>query len=232
MFNVRPSNIDLFPVPFSIMSLGEESRELNKELIEDTYSEEKLNIDISNQSGQHLWQSLEYLENKYLSYKKLSNIVFELAKPILKKAGFGGNIEEYLACQTLWANINRCPYAYHTPHIHGNGTCIFTGVYFPTSGFLNGQSISEDEDLNLPVDICSKKYPDPGSLVFIDPASTIKSQVTTDNLKRYPYYGANINVTPREGTLVIFPHYLTHLVVPTRKENFTRISIGFNINKI
>jgi hypothetical protein len=49
-------------------------------------------------------------------------------------------------------------------------------------------------------------------------------------LNRYPYYGLEICIEPREGLLVLFPQWLQHLVTPTEKEGFIRTSVAFNIN--
>lgn len=235
MFKVRPINLDLFAVPLCIMTLGEESREMNKELIEDIYKEES-STEGKKRSGFHVWQSDVDLEQKYDSFKKFSSLIFEASKPILSRAGFSNNFDQYLNPQpNMWANVNRSPDAFHVPHMHSNGTTLFTGVYFPTSGFRNGVSISDSQDLNIEDVVISSTSPVPGSIVFQDPAMNVKAQVrpiSPGKFKNYPYNGGNVHIIPKEGTIIFFPHYLTHFVMPTCEKNFTRISIAFNIFNI
>lgn len=227
---LRDINLDLFPTPFGVINFGEESRELNKKIL-DIIFEEKEKGTSQLRTGVGVWQSVPNLETKYDLFNELKDAFFDRAKPLLKKAGFTGELNSYLECGDFWANYNDSPYAYHTPHIHGTGKAVFSGVYYPSSGILNGQHLSEIENLNSDPIIKSSGQPDPGNIVFLDPAAAIKSQVYPgQNLNRYPYYGLEICIEPREGLLVLFPQWLQHLVTPTEKDNFIRTSIAFNIN--
>jgi hypothetical protein len=227
---LRDINLDLFPTPFSIVNFGEESRELNKKIL-DIIFEEKQRNKSQLRTGVGVWQSVPNLETKHSLFEELKIMFFDRAKPILKKAGFTGELNSYLECSDFWANYNDSPYAYHTPHIHGTGRAIFSGVYYPSSGILNGKHISAKENLNTDPIIKSSGNPSPGNIVFLDPAAAIKGQVYPgEKLNRYPYYGLEICIEPREGLLVLFPQWLQHLVTPTEKEGFIRTSLAFNIN--
>lgn len=224
--------LDLFPVPVTVMTLGEQSREMNKELIRDLEDDKKNNYEAPMRSSINVWQSNFTIEKRYDSFFNLKDYFFNLAKPTLRRAGFQGNLEQYMECEDFWGNVNDTPWGFHTPHYHGHGKSVFSGVYFPSSGILDGKNLSDDQDLNHLVELTASSAPPPGSIVFMDPSVNIKRQVFPlgDTLKRYPYYGLELCVVPKEGTLVLFPHYLTHYVTPTEKLNFKRYSIAFSIN--
>ena len=224
--------LDLFAVPISIINLGEESRKINEDILKQiTFV--KGNETPQRRTGVGVWQSSVGLEEKYESFSKLSNYFFSQALPYLNKVGLTGDVSSYMKCEDFWVNYNNSPYAYHPPHIHGTGNTMFSGVYYPSSGILNGEHISEKQNLDNPVEIISSGQPKPGSLVFLDPMSALKNQVYPNGkLNKYPYYGLEICITPQEGTLVLFPHYLQHLVTPTETTGLIRMSVAFNINII
>jgi len=227
---LRDINLDLFPTPFSIINFGESSRELNKKIL-DMIFEEKETSKSQLRTGVGVWQSPPGLEQKYDIFTELKSLFFNRSKFTLSKAGFKDNIESYLEIGDFWVNYNDSPYAYHTPHIHGTGQAVFSGVYYPSSGILNGEHLSAKQDLNANPVIESSGQPKPGNIVFLDPAAAIKGQVYPgEHLNRYPYYGLEICIEPREGLLVLFPQWLQHLVTPTEKEGFIRTSLAFNIN--
>lgn len=229
---IGEQEFNLFSVPFKIFNLGEQSRELNKQLISDILEEKEKN---NNQvrTGINVWQSHADLETKYDSFNQLRKTFSDLTFPFLSKIGFKGDIASYVRCEDFWANVNDNPYAYHVPHMHGYGNTIFTGVYYPSSGLQDNINISDKQNLDLdPIDFYSSSYPKPGSIVFSDPAVSIKRQVKRNQIQSYPYFGLDMCLTPREGVMVVFPHYLMHSVTPTEKHGFTRISIAFNFNFI
>jgi hypothetical protein len=228
---MKPINLDLFAVPISVINLGEQSRLFNQNVlmqIDQIRKDEQSQL----RTGVGVWQSSPNLEKRYPWINvSLPEYFFSLSLDYIKKAGLTGDISSYMKCEDFWINYNESPYAYHAPHIHGKGDTMFSGVYYPSSGILNGEHISEKQNLNAPVEIISSGQPKPGSLVLLDPASAIKSQVHPgEKLNRYPYYGLEICITPREGVLVLFPHYLQHLVTPTETPGFIRTSVAFNIN--
>ena len=229
---MKQYELDMFPVPVTVMTLGEKSREMNKKLIADLEDDMEKNFEAPKRSSINVWQSNFTIENRYESFKGVRQYFFDLCKPTLRRAGFQGNLDEYLVCEDFWGNINDSPWGFHTPHFHGHGKSVFGGVYFPSSGILDGKNLSDDQNLDELVEITASSSPPPGSLVLMDPAINIKRQVYPlgDTLKRYPYYGLELCITPKEGTLVIFPHYISHYVTPTEKFNFKRYSIPFSIN--
>ena len=225
-------NLDLFPVPVTVLNLGEKSRQLNLEIMEAIKVEKKQHHN-QKRSGVNVWQSHSKLEDRHDIFKKLQTTFFNHFRPYMQRAGYTNCVlDDNFIAEDFWVNYNNSPHAYHMPHIHGDGKTLFSAVYFPTSGFLNGVPISKNENLDEPVMIAAKSQPDPGSLVLLDPSYAIKNQVYDSRfLNRYPYYGMEISITPREGVLVMFPQYLTHLVTPTEQQGFERYSIAFDINK-
>ena len=227
---MKTVHLDLFPTPFSVINLGENSRTLNKQILDMIFEENQTS---KNQlrSGVGVWQSETGLEDKYPIFNHLKKMFFDTSKNSLAKAGYKDNYDDYLEIGDFWINYNDTPYAYHTPHIHGTGNAIFSGVYYPSSGILNGEHISANQNLNDPPEIMASSQPKPGNIVFLDPAAAIKGQVYAgEHLNRYPYYGLEVCIEPREGLLVLFPQWLQHLVTPTEKEGFIRTSLAFNIN--
>jgi hypothetical protein len=225
-------NLDLFAIPISIINLGEDSRKINADILEQIILIKDNEIS-QRRTGVGVWQSSVGIEEKYSFFSTLSNYFFSQSLSYLNKVGLTGDIASYMKCENFWINYNNSPYAYHPPHIHGTGNTMFSGVYYPSSGILNDEHISKNQNLNDPIEIISSGQPKPGSLVFLDPVSALKSQVYPNGkLNKYPYYGLEICITPREGTLVLFPHYLQHLVTPTETTGLIRMSIAFNINII
>lgn len=218
-------NMAAFSIPISYTSLGDPSRELNKLLVADALYETELNH-ASARSGVNVIQTMFGMETKYTSFEQLTHLIKQFVEPYLKWVGVTSTFVEI---HDLWANVNTSPYAYHMPHSHSTrNNDIFTGVYFPTSGFQDGVAVSEKQDISSPV-VSSKTMPGPGDLVFLDPLENIKTSIATTTTQKYPFFGNPICIEPREGTIVLFPSYLSHLVTPTKKENFTRISIAYNV---
>lgn len=224
--------LDLFPVPVTVMTLGEQSRAMNQKIIVDLEDDKFHNYEAPLRSSVNVWQSNFTLENRYDTFQYLQDYFFELSKPTLHRAGFQGNLNDYMICEDFWGNINESPWGFHTPHYHGHGKTVFSGVYFPSSGVLDGKNLSDDQNLDELVELTATSTPPAGAIVFMDPSINIKRQVFPlgDKLKRYPYYGLELCIVPKEGTLVLFPHYVTHYVTPTEKFNFKRYSIPFSIN--
>ena len=131
----------------------------------------------------------------------------------------------------LWFNYNNNPSAYHIPHIHGAGKTLFSGVYYPSSGILDGKELSDDQDLNVDVNFETSLEIKSGSIVLLDPSFVARTAVLSDKIRRKPYYLQQVCLEPKAGTLLLFPAYLPHYVVPTQKDNLERFSLVFSINK-
>lgn len=218
-------NMSAFAIPICYGSFGEDSRNLNKQIVEDI-DHYINNYDFEKRSGVDVKQSFLGLENIYNSFDILGNLI---SKYVEKYVEWSGVNTENIIVNNFWANVNTDPYAFHMPHSHDIRKATFSGVYFPSSGILNEISISDTQDLNKDPDVCSKTQPNSGDLVLLDPIEFVKTSIANKNISKYPFFGNPICITPREATIVIFPSYLSHMVTPTKKENFKRISVAFNI---
>jgi hypothetical protein len=217
-----------FATPILIENLKNTSRALNWELVDDILSEQA-SKEGETRSGVNVWQSAPTLDTQYESFKKLKHIITSYVHQFLSEIGARSINVNNFNVGGFWANVNSNPFAYHFPHIHGNGDTFISGIYYPSSGILYDQHLSLEEDLNADVKILSTNRPPPGSLVLHDPAEFVKTQVKPTGLQSYPYFGLPTVVVPREGVLVLFPNYIAHSVVPTEQKNFTRISIAFTV---
>jgi hypothetical protein len=232
MIEVKRKELDLFPVPFAVINLGEASRPMNKRMLEIIF-EDKTRFPVSPQrTAVGSWQSTNPLELKYPEFNEYSKLFHELVSPTVERAGVRGDLNKLINVQDMWANVNESASAFHLPHIHGFGKTIFSAVYYPSSGIHNGIHLSDKQDLDQDPQLYSSSHPEPGDIAFVDPALNIKRQVFSYDFVRYPYYGLEVCLKPREGILVVFPHYLTHFVTPTAKDNFIRTSITFNIDLV
>lgn len=232
MMNVKRKEMDIFPIPFAVINLGEASRPMNKRMLEIIFDDKAKYPQSPQRTAVGSWQSTNPLELKYPEFKEYSDMFHDLISPTVARAGVQGDLKKLISVQDMWANVNDNPCAYHLPHIHGFGKTIFSAVYYPSSGIYNGIHLSDNQNLEDEPNLYSSSHPEPGDIAFVDPALNIKRQVFSYDFKRYPYYGLEICLKPREGVLVVFPHYLTHFVTPTAKPNFTRISITFNIDLV
>jgi len=220
--NVR---LDSFAIPISIGTFGESSRELNTQICLD--SERAFNeVEVEERTGVGIEQTISGLEKHYDSFKTLADIITEYSRPLI---GETGTLNTDINAEFFWANRNTNRSAFHMPHSHQLDGYMWTGVYFPTSGWRDGNPISENQDLNKITKITSKTQPSPGDLTILDPLQFVKTGTATKKTNRYPYWGNPICIPPKEGTIVMFPTYLPHLVTPTEEDNFKRLSIAFYV---
>ena len=220
---------NLFPIPVGIKNLGEESRTLNKQIMEEIYRIKDLE-ELNTRSGKNLFQTKANLQKTNDFFNNLNSIFFEHIKPYLLTAGIT-DPDNSLELDSLWFNYNNNPSAYHIPHIHGSGNTLFSCVYYPSSGILDGKELSDNQNLDENVKLESKTNIVPGSIVFLDPSFVAKNLVYIEGMKRRPYYIQQLTLEPRAGILVSFPQYLPHYVVPTERNNFERVSVVFSVNK-
>ena len=231
----------LFPTPVAIINFGEQARELNGRLVEDIDDAKENNLSaertFSNNSAG--WQSISGLEQHYHSFVSLKNLIHQVALPSMEWTGYD---KEYLQTSVeimgLWANLIDAPGGWSSPHVHGYGDTLWSGVYYPTSGIQDGVSASTDLDLDefnrenyVEASTTSKRQ---GVLAIIDPAKVSKSLLGPDietAFEKYPHYGADVNIIPRESLIVLFPAWVEHYVTPIAEENFKRYSISFCINR-
>lgn len=223
----------IFKTPVAYINYGNEFKDLNKDLIRDIYDEKK-NYTQANRSGVGVWQSSLGIESRYESFNILRSNIDVGIKTWLPQIGYHGiDVNNKFVCRSLWANMMTEPGAFHLPHIHGSGQTVFSGVYWPTSGLNEkGKPLFPEEKINeAEEDVFAQKKLNPGDLVFYDPAFAVKRQIIPKGVQDHEFYGGSIVVRPRESKLVIFPNYLTHMVVPFTKKQ-TRISISFSFEAL
>jgi len=218
----------IFASPFGYSNFGEENRELNQQLIKD------INYDRSVDTGKERsfkhndssWQSFPTMETKYDSFEKLREQIQYALKPIMKHSGFEEQVVDDCKVENLWANLIFDAGGYSTPHFHGSGRTLWSGVYYPQGLEKNDNldEFKEEEWIQL-----GHKDGD-GILVLYDPAKVVKAQVYKP-FKTAEYYGQEVTVVPRESLLVLFPAWMSHMVTPlTKKENRYSISFACNYN--
>jgi len=220
---MNKNDISAFAIPIRYGMLN--VNDLNKKLIEDIFLELNNNGN-EKRSGVGVYQTKSGLEKKYESFKTLSEKIKYFLLDFMKNV----KVYDEFFIKDVWGNINNDPFAFHMPHSHGiNNSCIFTGVYFPTSGYLDNDISKECNNSKSPI-ITSKTQPNPGDLVLLDPNENIKTAIATKKTEKYPFFGNPICITPIKNTIVVFPSYLNHMVTPSKKENYTRISIAYNVS--
>lgn len=229
---VEVKNYNLFPVPISVTNFGEQFDNLNRQLIADTLEYRKTDVlHVRGLVGGY--QTPSGLEDTFDSYKLLKEYVTPVFYNMIKNIGFTTPEEFYderFSVTGFWANIAERSGTFHMPHIHSDGETVLAGVYYPTSGMhLDTMTeINPDEDYSVP-DLKATSVPDPGDLILFDPSADIKRQLMLEDLKRFPYFGSEFSISPKRSSLVIFPHYLKHMVSPLNKENVFRMSIAFSL---
>lgn len=228
--------IPFFPTPVSFANFGNNVIDLNKQLVSDAFDYQSKN-EGRKRTAIGGFQSFNNMENLYESYKTLAGYIEKSIFSILPKLGFAvvDDYTKYFNVNSLWVNILEKNGAFHMPHTHGAGETLFTGVYYPTSG-LRPDTMKDyfiDEDLSVDMEWRASGRPEPGDLIIFDPAQDIKRQVYHPSIeqKRYPYYGSEICITPKQSNLVVFPNYLSHMVAPITRDNFVRMSISFAFTK-
>jgi hypothetical protein len=231
MTNIK--TLGLFPVPIAVANFGEEAKEMNESLIADILSEQAMNPIPVERSAIKGWQSDGNLEEKYESFALLRENIANTIYSLLPGYGFeyDDSYFDIFECGMLWSNVLTKQSAYHIPHIHGTGETLFSGVYYPTSGLTyQHEDFYPDQDYS-DVELRASSVPNSGDLVMFDPAAAVKRQVVPAFVKRYPYYGSEICITPKKSHLIIFPNYLTHMVAPITESNYIRMSISFSFRK-
>jgi len=218
----------LFASPFGYSNFGEENRELNKQLIKDINYDRSVDIGKS-RSFKHndaSWQSFPTMETKYDSFEILREQIQYALKPIMKHSGFEQEVVDNCKVENLWANLIFDAGGYSTPHFHGSGRTLWSGVYYP-QGLEENDNLDEFKEEEW-IQLGFRKGD--GLLVLYDPAKVVKAQVYKP-FETAEYYGQEVTVVPRESLLVLFPNWMTHMVTPlTRKENRYSISFACNYN--
>lgn len=170
----------------------------NSQLIEYTNEIKKQSPGVV-KSNVHGWQS-DRLSVPHPEIAKLTEEIIVKVRLVADQIGISQNTGLYLS--NLWINSN--PIAgFNRPHIHPDD--LFAGVYYVS---------------------CPKNS---GSIIFKNPAINLQyhareSIVETMN----QFVSPSWVLTPKPGTLVIFPGWLEHYVEPNANTE-DRISIAFNV---
>ncbi len=174
---------------------------INKELTNYLYQEKEKNPEGAKKSNVNGWHSNDF----ELKNENLKNFITEISKNIgstIKDMGW--DLEtQVVKITNMWAIINTKD-AFNEKHHHGNSA--LSAAYYV------------------------KAEQDAGNIVFFDPRQA--------NVFHHPASKEvnNINaqvqsITPKAGTLVLFPSYLEHKVNPNLS-NEDRIVISFNVSLI
>jgi len=171
------------------------------------------------------WQSVAGIESKYESFQKLGEKIIKAFIPIVHSSGIHPEEYKKFTLGQFWANVIFAAGGFSSPHIHGSGQTVWTGVYYP-------KGLEEIENLDI-FDI-NKHFQyqvneTPGSLILKDP-SGVSKRVVRVPLRARQYYSHNFSVVPRQSLLVLFPAYMEHYVTPTI-DNSKRYSISFAIKR-
>jgi len=174
------------------------SESINEELKNFIYKEKEKYPEGAKKSNVNGWHSKEF----DLKNEKLKNFIAEISKNIGSAINdMGWDLESQIAKITsMWSIINKKD-AFNEKHHHGNSA--LSAAYYV------------------------KAEQNAGNIVFFDPRQS--------NVFHHPSSKEvnNINaqvqsVTPKAGTLVLFPSYLEHKVNPNLS-NEDRIVISFNV---
>ena len=217
----------LFPSPFGYVNFGESNRELNKQLVEDieTHKAKYDSHERTFRGNNNSWQSEGQLERTYSSFEKLRKQIDEAAKPILKHSGYKEEHLPYMKVTNLWGNVIFDVGGFSFPHIHPTHMSIWTGVYYP-------QGVEDIADLNQFVEeevIQLHRQKGEGALVLFDPSRDQK-QLISSAVDDKEYYGGEVTIFPRESLLLLFPSWMSHMVMPLTTKT-KRYSISFSIKK-
>lgn len=145
--------------------------------------------------------------NGYQSQGNLTNLpelapIFEFACQMGLKAAFDMQMVDCDVYVTAaWANINDSRAHFNFPHSH---TDTFAGTFY----------------LKVPENS--------GSIVFKNPGLNQQWQGAMLKDKKNKFIGESLKIDPTEGSVLIWPAYLEHGVMPNQHDE-QRISISFNL---
>lgn len=209
-------SLPLFPIPISVCNFGKQNHDLNIRLVEDSLNEKNEDPEGELHSNMGGYHSKTNLETKYESYKKLSSILTKYGNLYCEQHGY----KDGIVCKDLWVNINQPG---DLNFLHHHGTSALTGVYYPIESIVENDWRFNYTGEN-PIKGGTWNNKNGGSLVFQDPSYGMKVNLIKDVSS--PYNLDFYHIYPTSSVLVLFPTYLSHMVLPY-KENKTRISISF-----
>jgi len=200
----------LFPTPLMTASL-ENHGALNTDLAERITAREQVErgVEISNLGG---WHSAEFQTWCGPS----GTLVLEAARQMVDRMTVMDISGEFVQAKVgwriaAWANVNRRG---HGNKPHGHPSAFWSGIYWVDDG-----GVQEDPAVG-------------GLLEIADPRGLLPSMYAPHlrcAVRDCLGDGRGEVVTPRAGTLILFPSWLIHSVSPYTGDR-TRISIAFNFS--
>ncbi len=208
--NERFQVAGLFPTPMVVAALTSGAA-LNQELIPAILNRaaDEVGLTLSNRGG---WHSQDFLSWSGAAGAAVIDAARETVGAMTLMDGPDGLVRAEIAWRvTAWANVNR---AGDSNKPHGHPGAFWSGVYWVDDGGADA-----DEALG-------------GLLEFTDPRG-ILPVMTAPHL----FYavadcmgaGRGQTMTPKSGTMVLFPSWLIHAVTPYFGDR-PRISVAFNFS--
>ena len=214
------TSLPLFPIPICLYNYGEDSHELNIQLVTDILSESDRDPRGKQNSNFGGWHSKSDLEIKYPSFNSLRKKIEESANDYCIRHGY----QSGLTCENLWANINETG-DMNVGHHHNRSA--LSGVYYPVEYIIDNKcNFNYTKGNPIQPGIWDGKKG--GSIYFQDPSYGLKAGLRKGG-KPNAYTLDAYHTYPVAGLLIIFPSYLIHCVTPF-KEKLKRISISFTAN--
>jgi hypothetical protein len=219
--------IPIFPTPIGYINFGEQSRNLNHQLIAEIEQEMATHKSArrSFSGNDSAWQSDWGMETKYPGFSQLQEIFKQAVTGILKTVDLKKEYQDKIHVYGLWANVITKSGGWSQPHIHGDGDVVWSGVYYPKSE--GSENINLDEFDRSKLLTASTVVSEDGVLVLRDPAKVIKNLTKSRLFDSKLFNGADIYIQPREGMLILFPASLEHFVTPLINFREKRYSISF-----
>ena len=138
-----------------------------------------------------------------LSDKKLESLCIQIqihSKHFLKHL----NLKGKFSLGNMWANVNGYKDS-NEMHVHPNS--VISGVYFLKASKKQG-SLRFVSNYNYELNACYNSF--------------IENPLPQNN--------SLFDINPEDNTLILFPSYLKHYVLPNMEKDKDRISISFNIS--
>tara|TARA_B100000579_G_scaffold437843_1_gene469405 strand:- start:4073 stop:4669 length:597 start_codon:yes stop_codon:yes gene_type:complete len=175
--------------------------DINKELIKFIYEEQDLDPKGKNKSNVKGWHSKPFDLKNQSLNNFLKSISVEIEKATIDMGWDVNN--QVVKITSMWSIINKKD-SFNERHHHGNSS--LSAAYY-----VNANK-------------------DSGDIVFYDPRQAFAFSHPEAN--KINDLNAQVkSVTPKSGTLVLFPSYLDHSVKPSKSEE-DRVVISFNISLI
>jgi uncharacterized protein (TIGR02466 family) len=144
------------------------------------------------------WQSND-LRFDDKDMKPLLDVVVEKMNSLKEYLGF--KQDKKISIENYWVNINQKG---DFNKLHKHPFSLFSASYYV------------------------KVPKDSGQIHFMNPINEHNYTIRQETINEFNYFNSNEwHVQPEEGTLIVFPSWLNHLVLPNEGEE-ERISIAFN----